>query len=215
MIDYDVLNRAEADPLVGDAELDSPVAANPAPPKKPRRRSLSIAEQLRLMAEQGDVRGLLNEAKTPLSGLIEYPAYGELLASALDVLSRKDPKAFADLLHTEMLAAVGKLMVRAHFHLNELIDRDYAQYRHRHSWQLNQELDAVAATVLALHVHAAKLQQHDANAQRLLEHARKLRLANDKVEARRNRPRRPSRRQRVSENRPHTPPASRFGEGLP
>jgi hypothetical protein len=49
-----------------------------------------------------------------------------------------------------------------------------------------------------LQLHVAKLLQMDAQTQRIVEQTRKLKLANDKATAKKNRPRQPTRRKRLS-----------------
>ena len=74
--------------------------------------------------------------------------------------------------------------------------------QHSRAWHDNAGFDTISAKVMALHMYVAKLQQMDANTQRLLEQTRKLRLTNDKAEAKKNRPRPSARRRRASTPRP-------------
>ena len=186
---------------------ESPVEVNgPVPPgdykNEPRFGKLSKAEQLRIMAESGDVRGVLAESVQAKLGLLDWGEFGDHLHAAMDVLARSNPTAFAEFVRADILAAAGKLVVHAGFRLEKHLHEEFVQVQHRRSWDVSDAFDALSAKVMSLHMYVAKLQQMDANTQRLLEQTRKLRLINDKAEAKKNRPRPSGRRRRASTPRP-------------
>jgi hypothetical protein len=109
-----------------------------------------------------------------------------------------------------MLASVGKMLMRAH----SLLGRELRNQSDEHGvWTDQPNFQELADRVLALDSEVTKLLHVSASTQLLLERARKLKLANDKVEARQKRPPRP-RRQRISRPKLATP-NSRIGGDLP
>ena len=165
-------------------------------------KKLAKVAQWQVMADKGDVSALLQEFRSALPGLINITEFGRYLSEALGTLARSNSQAFAVFLHEEIMMAAGILVVRARLVLDQQAREQYQQRHSGGAWSEPLEFQAFVNPMLALHLHVAKLQAIDANTQRLLEQTRKLRLANEKAEAKKNRPRRPSRRQRTSTTRP-------------
>ena len=165
-------------------------------------KKLAKVAQWQIMADKGDVGALLQEFRGALPGLINITEFGRYLSEALGTLARSNPQAFSALLHEEIMTAVGILVVRTRLVLDQQVREQYQQRHSGGAWSERLEFQVFTSQMMALHLHVAKLQAIDANTQRLLEQTRKLRLANEKAEAKKNRPRRPARRQRTSTTRP-------------
>ena len=178
-------------------------------------KSIPKAKQWRIMAERGDVRALLRELERAQTDRVHTVELGECLNDAMSLLAQSDPDALARHLHGEALFTIGKLILRGQLALNhylshgsESLDQDPRRAR--------ELFAAVADPIMAIHASVAKLQQMDANTQRLHEQTRKLRLANDRAEAKMNRSRRPRRHQRSSSTHADaSSPSSRIGGDFP
>jgi hypothetical protein len=133
----------------------------------------------------------------------------------MEVLAQTDPSGFAKVVHEEMMACRGQLVAYAAFLTSSQLQSEYDRRQVRGEWLPSDAFRASAANVMAIHLQVAKLQQIDANTQRLVEQARMERLANDKTEAKSKRSRPPTRRQRRTTSRPQpTPSASRISGDL-
>jgi len=170
----------------------------------------SKVEQWQEMAARGDLNSLLRETSSPLVSRLCLNLLSGLIHETIERLARSSPMAFAEFLRSEMLASVAKMLMRAH----HLLDRELrGQSTDQTLWADRPGLRELSDRVVALDAEVTKLLHVSASTQLLLERARKLKLANDKAEARQNRPRRP-RRQRIS----RTPPvaaSTRLGGDLP
>jgi hypothetical protein len=182
----------------------------------PKFKRLPKSEQWQIMAANGDVRSLLQDAPHAFGARIQMDSLCRCVHDAIEKFARDDPAAFASFLQNEMLAGAGMMVIRAQYLLNNHLRR---QHDEREVWLPDQgdpdKPDKLAAAVTALNAEVAKLLNLSASTQLTIERMRKLRLANDKAEAKKNRPRQP-RRRRISP-RPQQPmtPSSRIGGDLP
>ena len=106
--------------------------------------------------------------------MVPAPAYSARSGSPV---KRAGPRS------SRMLAAVGKLLVRDGLLCELQIQNLYQQAQSGRMLRVDQEFDGFVQRSAALHLHAAKLLGMEARRQRLLEQARKMRLANDKADA--------------------------------
>ena len=183
--------------------LDASVGADQAKPntdykEEPAFKKLAKGEQWRRMAANGDVRGLLPEMGRAIPGLFNFKDFGEYLRQALDVLAQTNPTGFAEFLHTDILTAAGKMVIHSRFLLEQQLRKQCENRQGSGEWLAQPEFDVLSAKVMTLQLHVAKLLQMDSNRQRILEQTRKLRLANDKAAAKKNRRRQPARGNRLS-----------------
>ena len=175
-------------------------------------KKLPKAQQWQAMAERGDVRALMTEMTGSLADMVSITEVGDHLRRSLEVLAETDPTAYAKVLNTEIMATAGMLVIRARQIMVQHLRHQDELRQQRGNLGAAEEFELFAAKTMVLHAHIAKIQQVNANTQRALEQARKLRLANDKSEAKKSRTRQPTRRQRLSATRqPATAPASRLG----
>lgn len=175
-------------------------------PKKP-----SNAQRWQEMADKGDVQGLLREIPNAFGAGFSMDLLCRHLHDAIDRLARDNPAAFATLLQADILAGVGKMVIRAQY----LLDRGMRQQKTEMViWSDESGFEKLAERVMALNAEVTKLFQVNASTQLTMERARKLKLANDKAEVKKNRPRRP-RRQRMSPQAHPMTSNSRIGGNLP
>lgn len=187
---------------------DSANLGQPRPDEEPE--GPSNAERWQAMAQKGDVRGLLRETPNAFGGSISMNLLCRYVHDAIETLAMNDPAAFVQFVQADMLANIGKMVVRAHYLLDRAVRKEVGDVA---IWTESEESRALADRVIALDAEAAKLLQTNVSTQLVMERARKLKLANDKAEARKHRPRQP-RRQRVT--RPQAAAAaSRIGGDLP
>ena len=189
--------------MVTNRDVDTFVQTDPPPDYKdePAFKKLPKAEQWRRMAANGDVCGLLAEMGRAIPGLFNFKDFGEYLRQALDVLAQTNPTGFAEFLHTDILTAAGKMVIHSRFLLEQQLRKQCENRQGSGEWLATLEFDALTAKMETLQLHVAKLLQMDAQTQRILEQTRKLKLANDKATAKKNRPRQPTRRKRQSTSR--------------
>jgi hypothetical protein len=176
----------------------------------PKFKKLPKSEQWGIMAANGDVHALLLETPHANGARILMDPLCDCVHDAVIKLARDDPATFAAFLQTEMLAGAGMMVIRAQYLLNKHLRREHNELE---VWVDQADRDKLAAAVTELNIEVAKLLNLSASTQ--FERMRKLRLTNDKAEAKKNRPRQP-RRQRISP-RPQQPMTlnSRIGGDLP
>ena len=183
--------------------------------ESPAFKRLPKADQWSRMAANGDVRGLLDEIEHAHPGIINIKWMCQYVNQALDVLARTNPTALTKVLGDDCLAITGKLLVHAQFIVQQQLTDEAEDRQTRGAWFNPDKINSSFSHLMALHLHFAKLQQMAADKDFVVERTRKMKLANDKAEAKKNRPSRPARRRRLStERQPPTTPASRITEGL-
>lgn len=174
-------------------------------------RKLPKPGQWQIMAANGDLHALLQEAAHTNGVRFLMDQLCSVVHDAIEKLARDDPAAFATFLQTEMLAGVGMMVLRAQHLLNKQLRREHNDLE---IWVDQTEPDKLAAAVVELNAEVAKLLNLSASTQLTIERMRKLRLANDKAEAKKNRPRQPRRRRMSPRPQPMTA-NSRIGGDLP
>lgn len=177
----------------------------------PSFKKLSEMEQWRVMAEKGDVHGLLREESPLIGAKITMDIFCGYLHDAVAKLARDDPTAFVAFVQAEMLSGIGSMVIRARYLLDKELRKQNSEFA---VWKDQPGFDELANAVVTLNTEAAKLLNINANTQLTLERVRKLRLANDKAEAKKKRPRQP-RRQRMSPRPQPMTAKSRIGGDLP
>jgi hypothetical protein len=162
------------------------------------------------MAEAGDVPGILRLIPKADLGLINYSYVFGLLQLASDVLARKNPELFFDLISTDMLAVMGILEMRGTLYLRQLMDtEDEELNRRRRRSAPTRELDEFLPKLMALQMHFVELKKAIASTKRLSELARQHELSNiaaSKASTKKRpdggpgkNPVKPKRRQRISD----------------
>jgi hypothetical protein len=163
----------------------------------------SPAEEWRQMAADGDIRGLMAVVGMAKWNGIDLRDGLALLRQAVAASVRKDPTAFAKLVSTEMLGAIGGMVLRSNFYLQQLlVDQDDA-LNHRRTWSTSRDLEEFLPGLMSLQLHFAELVKLNASAERLTELARQHKVANAEATPRRrpSRPRKPGTPSRIKKQR--------------
>lgn len=168
-------------------------------------KKLPLAERREYLAAQGDVRGLLDELERGFGGM-NTANLDRALRKALQTLARTNPDGLSKFLRAEILSIAGILLLRARSQLHTHLRAEDDTLQRRGVAHPSDADEAFIGRIQALQLHITKLTQIDASIQNQMERTRKMRIANEKAEKKRQRIRRPNRRKEVP-NPPPVPPA--------